>query len=160
MFHQSNENNRKFKTRMERHEVEGEDEAETDDHQTKKYIPARKLSKEETETLALEKQERKEEEKEGKKEKAPFTFKLRHAIVSIGTVFVLALIAYTTILYGGKLFVDQDKLLITPPTTVETEDGEILWYLYDEYRLPVDLEDIPDHVKDAFVTVEDKRFYS
>src|SRR5699024_12510832 len=87
-------------------------------------------------------------------------FKLRHAIVSVGTVFVLALIAYTTILYGGKLFVDQDKLLITPPTTIETGEGEILWYLYDEYRLPVDLEDIPDNVKDAFVTVEDKRFYS
>lgn len=167
MFHQPDESNRKFKTRMERHEEQGEDEAETDDNQTKKYIPARRLTEEETETLELEKidvkeneEEDKEEAKEGKSEKAPFTFKLRHAIVSIGTVFVLALIAYTTILYGGKLFVDQDKLLITPPTTIETEEGEILWYLYDEYRLPVDLEDIPDHVKDAFVTVEDKRFYS
>src|SRR5699024_1964702 len=102
----------------------------------------------------------KEEAKEGKSEKAPFTFKLRHAIVSIGTVFVLALIAYTTILYGGKLFVDQDKLLITPPTTIETEEGEILWYLYDEFRFTFDLEYISDYVKDAIVTMEDKNFYS
>src|SRR5699024_3037742 len=161
MFHQSNESNRKFKTRMERHEEQGEEEGETDDNQTKKYIPARKLTKEETKKLEkIERKNKKDAEKEDKKEKLPFTFKLRHAIVSVGTVFVLALIAYTTILYGGKLFVDQDKLLITPPTTIETGEGEILWYLYDVYRLPVDLEDIPDHVKDAFVTVEDKRFYS
>src|SRR5699024_12731861 len=104
--------------------------------------PARRLTEEETETLELEKidvkeneEEDKEEAKEGKSEKAPFTFKLRHAIVSIGTVFVLALIAYTTILYGGKLFVDQDKLLITPPTTIETEEGEILWYRSEERRV-------------------------
>lgn len=161
MFHQTNESIRKFKTRMDRHEEQGEDDAEIDENQTKKYIPARKLSKQETKKQEkLERKNKKQAEKEGEEEKSPFTFKLRHVIVSIGTVFVLALIAYTTLLYGGKLFVDEDKLLITPPTTIETEEGEILWYLYDEYRLPVDLEEMPDHVKDAFVAVEDKRFYS
>src|SRR5699024_8368657 len=67
---------------------------------------------------------------------------------------------YSTIIYGGKLVVNQDKVFITPPTTIETEGGEILWYLYDVYRLQVDLEDISYHVKESSVTVEDKRFYS
>jgi len=57
------------------------------------------------------------------------------------------------------LFVDEEKLAISPPTTIETEDGEIIWYLYDEYRLPVDIEQIPDHVINAFIAIEDKRFY-
>src|SRR5690625_4312150 len=78
----------------------------------------------------------------------------------IGSAFVLALVAYTTILYGGKLIVDEDKLSISPPTTIETTDGEIIWYLYDEFRLPVSLETIPEHVQDAFVAIEDLRFYS
>lgn len=80
--------------------------------------------------------------------------------VSVGIVFVLALIAYTTILYGGKLLVNEEQLTITPPTTIETEDGEILWYLYDQFRLPVKLEQIPEHVQDAFIAIEDRRFYS
>ncbi|HLR70408.1 MAG TPA: PBP1A family penicillin-binding protein [Pseudogracilibacillus sp.] len=90
----------------------------------------------------------------------PFTFTLKHTILSLGIVIVLALIAYTTILYGGKIFVDEEKLVISPPTTIETEEGEIIWYLYDQYRLPVDLDQIPDHVKDAFIAIEDKRFYN
>ncbi len=91
--------------------------------------------------------------------KKTFELTLKHVIISLGAVFVLALIAYTTILYGGKLFVDEEKLAISPPTTIETEDGEIIWYLYDEYRLPVDIEQIPDHVINAFIAIEDKRFY-
>src|SRR5699024_12150438 len=68
MFHKPDESNRKFKTRMERHEEQGEDEAETDDNQTKKYIPARRLTEEENETLELEKIDVKENEEEDKEE--------------------------------------------------------------------------------------------
>ncbi len=93
-------------------------------------------------------------------EKKSFTFSIKYMILSLGSVFVLALIAYTIILYGGKLIVDPDKLIISPPTTIETEDGEIVWYLYDQYRLPVDLEEVPEHVQDAFIAIEDKRFYT
>ena len=81
-------------------------------------------------------------------------------IVAIfGVAFVLALVAYTTILFGGRLIVDEDKLVISPPTTIETTDGDVLWYLYDEFRLPVKLDDIPEHVQEAFIAIEDRRFY-
>ena len=92
-------------------------------------------------------------------EKQPFKLTFKHIVISFGAAFILALIAYTTILYGGKMFVDEERLAISPPTTIETEDGEIIWYLYDEYRLPVKLEQIPDHVLHAFIAIEDKRFY-
>lgn len=82
------------------------------------------------------------------------------ALLIVGIAFVIALTGYTTILYGGKLLVDDDKLIISPPTTIETTDGEIIWYLYDEFRLPVSLENIPEHVQDAFIAIEDRRFYS
>lgn len=149
-----------FKTRMDRHTDQNDQDMgeDSDPDVTKQYIPARKAT--EYETIKMEEVNRSQRKKAVKGEKEPFQFKWKHLIVSVGTVIVLALIAYTTILYGGKLFVDESKLLITPPTTVETEDGEILWYLYDEYRLPVDLDEIPDHVIEAFIAVEDKRFYS
>lgn len=74
-------------------------------------------------------------------------------------LLLVCLIGYTAILFGGRILVNDEKLTITPPTTIETEDGEILWYLYDEFRLPVNIEDVPQHVQDAFVAIEDKRFY-
>src|SRR5699024_6084916 len=89
-----------------------------------------------------------------------FQIKWVRFLLVIGSAFVLALIAYTTILYGGRLIVDDEKLIISPPTTIETTEGEIIWYLYDEFRLPVTLDDIPEHVQDAFVAIEDRRFYS
>lgn len=94
------------------------------------------------------------------KGKKKFIPRFKTFMISIGSVFILALIAYTIILYGGKLFIDEDKLAVSPPTTIETEDGTIISYEYDQYRLPLDLEEIPEDVQDAFVMTEDKRFYS
>src|SRR5690625_1062704 len=89
-----------------------------------------------------------------KQSKRSFPWSLKTIILSFGIVFVLALIAYTTILYGGRLIADPNKLHITPPTTIETEEREIIWYIYDEYRLPVKLEEVPDHVIDAVISIE------
>src|SRR5699024_11361208 len=57
-------------------------------------------------------------------------------------------------------FVDEKKLFIAPPTTIETEEGEVIWYVYDEFREPVNIEQIPKHVQEAFISIEDKRCYS
>lgn len=84
---------------------------------------------------------------------------LKISLITALFLFVCGLIGYTVILYGGKLLVDEEKLMISPPTTIETSDGEIIWYLYDEFRLPVTIDQIPEHVQQAFISVEDKRFY-
>ena len=81
-------------------------------------------------------------------------------MIAVLAVFVLALIAYTTILYGGKVFVDQNKLPVSSPTTIETADGEPIWYIYDQYRKPIQLDDLPNYIPGAFVATEDKRFYT
>lgn len=85
--------------------------------------------------------------------------KIKRFIIGFGSLFILALIAYTTILYGGKLIVDEEKMTLSGPTTIETVDGEELWSLYDEYRIPVKLDEIPDHVIHAFISIEDRRFF-
>src|SRR5699024_11008949 len=56
---------------------------------------------------------------------------LKRLVISLGTVFVLSLIAYTTILYGGKLFVDENKLPVSGPTSIQNENGETVWQLYE-----------------------------
>src|SRR5699024_1830578 len=85
---------------------------------------------------------------------------LKRLVISLGTVFVLSLIAYTTILYGGKLFVDENKLPVSGPTSIQNENGETVWQLYEQYRKPVTLEEIPEDMQNAFVATEDKRFYT
>lgn len=109
----------------------------------------------------LSEQERAEEElREGVAEaKSLLQIRWVRIVAIFGAAFILALVAYTTILFGGRLIVDKDKLIISPPTTIETTDGDVIWYLYDEFRLPVKLEDIPDHVQEAFIAIEDRRFY-
>ncbi len=87
------------------------------------------------------------------------SLKFKTAIVSIGITFLLALITYTVILYGGKLIVDEEDLLLSAPTVIETEDGEVIWEIYEEYRKPIKLKDLPNHVGQSFVAIEDKRFY-
>jgi penicillin-binding protein 2A len=100
------------------------------------------------------------DKKNRQKQKRSFAPKFKHFIISSGIIFVLALIAYTIILYGGKMIADENKLIITPPTTIETAEGDIIWYLYDQFRLPVDLDEMPETLKNAVIATEDKRFYS
>lgn len=141
--------------RSDRHRKNHEDQPETE----KKELKIEKPSKTNHQNDPEQPRRRSNKNKRPNNEKENI-MTLKRAIISIFAVFVLALIAYTTILYGGSVIADDDKLLITPPTTIETTDGEIIWYLYDEFRLPVKLEQIPQHVQDAFIAIEDKRFYS
>lgn len=85
--------------------------------------------------------------------------KIKTAAIAVGITFLLALIAYTVILYGGKLIVDEEDLVLTGPTTIETAEGEVVWEIYEEYRKPISLEEMPKELKDAFVAIEDRRFY-
>jgi penicillin-binding protein 1A len=44
-------------------------------------------------------------------------------------------------------------------TKILAHDGELVAELFQERRTPVALEDLPEHVVQAFLTVEDRRFY-
>src|SRR5699024_11527349 len=85
--------------------------------------------------------------------------KIKTSAIAVGLTFLLALIAYTIILYGGKLIVDEEDLILSSPTTIDSADGDVIWEIYDEYRLPISLDEMPDELKDSFVAIEDRRFY-
>src|SRR5699024_4093443 len=74
-------------------------------------------------------------------------------------IIILALLGYATILFGGKWVVDDEKMVLDATTTIETADGDVIGELYQENRVPVDLGDLPEHVKNAFLAIEDRRFY-
>lgn len=80
------------------------------------------------------------------------------AIPVLGFV-LLALIGYVIILFGGQFVVKDEDLLLDAVTTIETKDGTVIAEVYNERRYPVTIEQIPTHVQEAFVAIEDKRFY-
>ncbi|MCC8194076.1 MAG: transglycosylase domain-containing protein, partial [Deltaproteobacteria bacterium] len=45
-------------------------------------------------------------------------------------------------------------------TTVYARDNSVIGYLYDEKRFLVSLEDMPEHLRRAFVAAEDGEFYN
>ncbi|WP_245807747.1 transglycosylase domain-containing protein [Halobacillus massiliensis] len=72
---------------------------------------------------------------------------------------LLASIGFMIIYTGGYFVVSDEKLVLDSATTIETEDGQVIERMYTQNRTLVSIEDIPDNVKEAFVAVEDARFY-
>ncbi|MUV36579.1 Peptidoglycan glycosyltransferase [Lentibacillus sp. JNUCC-1] len=73
-------------------------------------------------------------------------------------LILLGLIGYAVILYGGRWVVDDDALIPDAATIIETADGEEIGRVYTENRIPVTIDDIPAHVQEAFIAIEDRRF--
>ncbi|WP_370642464.1 transglycosylase domain-containing protein [Virgibacillus salidurans] len=91
--------------------------------------------------------------------KRPLPHKLKIFLITIGIILIVGLTGYTTILVGGALIVDEEDLVLDATTVIETTDGEVISKVYNENRTPVSLEKIPEHVQDAFISIEDRRFY-
>jgi len=85
---------------------------------------------------------------------------LKWSAILIGVFVGFSLIIFLFIIYGGRLVVDEKALILPATTTVVTEDGDYAGRLYQENRELVRLADIPDHVQEAFIAIEDQRFYS
>lgn len=81
-------------------------------------------------------------------------------LIIFGIIFLMSICGYFIIIYGGSLVVDDEDLILEETTTIETEDGTVLKKIYNEHRTSVDIEEVPEHVQDAFVAIEDRRFYN
>lgn len=46
------------------------------------------------------------------------------------------------------------------PTTIYDRNGEVIDVIYREVREPVKIEEVPEYAKNAFLAIEDRRFYS
>lgn len=78
-------------------------------------------------------------------------------LVSIS--FILGLVGYLLIIYAGEYVIDDEKLVMNSATTIVDESGNEVTKLFVENREIVPIKKIPKHVQQAFIAVEDKRFY-
>lgn len=55
----------------------------------------------------------------------------------------------------------ESKLLVTEavPSVIVSADGVELFRMIDEYRKPFTFDQVPKHVREAFIAAEDRRFY-
>lgn len=74
-------------------------------------------------------------------------------------MFLLAVLGYLFIIFGGRFVFDERAVILPTASKVVAEDGTVLGKLYTENRNYVTLEQIPDHVEEAFIAMEDQRFY-
>lgn len=63
------------------------------------------------------------------------------------------------ILFLGNYVVDEKKLILNTSSELVDLDGNTITKIYVENREYVEITDIPDSVRNAFIAVEDKRFY-
>lgn len=75
-------------------------------------------------------------------------------------VFLVGLLGYLGILLVGNYAIDEKKLVMNSATKLVTTKDELITKLYIENRDPVSIDDIPDHVQEAFIATEDSRFYT
>jgi penicillin-binding protein 1A len=54
---------------------------------------------------------------------------------------------------------DRIKETLMPPSKIISADGKLLYTAASENRIPVKFSEVPQHVKDAILAAEDKRFY-
>src|SRR5699024_9978513 len=97
-----------------------------------------------------------------KKEKAkPPTVvqKIKWLLIAVCLLIFFSLFAYGVILAGGSLVADDEKLILDVATVIETNDGDEIGRIYHNNRVLTPIEDIPEHVQQAFIAIEDQRFY-
>lgn len=80
-------------------------------------------------------------------------------ILLITFVLCMSALGYMVIFFGGVFIVDKDKLTLDVTTTIVTKEGDTIGKLYYENRVPIEIEAIPEHVIDAYIAIEDRRFY-
>lgn len=85
--------------------------------------------------------------------------KLLIGTAAVVTTIILGITGYILILLAGNYVIDEQKLVMDSTTTMVDEKGNVISKLYIEDRVLSDIEKIPPHVQNAFVAIEDSRFY-
>lgn len=85
--------------------------------------------------------------------------KLLIATSAVAFTILLSLFGYLLIIYAGDYVIDEKMLVMNSATKLVDKDGELITKLFLENRDLVPIEEVPEHVQNAFVAVEDTRFY-
>src|SRR5699024_5910284 len=80
-------------------------------------------------------------------------------ILFISGLLLMAALGYMFIFFGGVFVIDKKELTLDATTTILTEEGDVVGKLYEENRVPVKIEDIPEHVLDAYIAIEDRSIF-
>ncbi|TNE32948.1 MAG: penicillin-binding protein 1A [Alphaproteobacteria bacterium] len=80
----------------------------------------------------------------------------------IGLIGGVGIFVWVLFYYGGDLPDFEQLANYEPPiiTRVHTSDGRLMAEFAEEKRIFLPLREIPDHVKQAFISAEDKNFYT
>ncbi|MCA1030926.1 PBP1A family penicillin-binding protein [Bacillus timonensis] len=88
---------------------------------------------------------------------------MKKRIIYLALIFILTMVlsltGYIFIIYAGEYVIDNKKLVMNSATKLVNQDGEVITKLFLENRELVTISEIPDHVEQAFISVEDTRFY-
>ncbi|NEU31528.1 PBP1A family penicillin-binding protein [bacterium LRH843] len=84
--------------------------------------------------------------------------KLVFVIIGILVMVLLSLIIYFVVILAGEFVVNDENLVMKKTSVLVDEDGTVLARLFIENREPVTLHTIPNHVQEAFISIEDSRF--
>lgn len=84
--------------------------------------------------------------------------KIKILLYGCSFIILLGLIGYIVILFGGRLVVNKEDLVLDATTTIETADGKVIGELFNEKRSPIPIEQVPLHIQQAFIAIEDGRF--
>lgn len=71
---------------------------------------------------------------------------------------VIGMLLYLSIIYAGNYVIDDKKLVMHSATSIVNEDGDLVTKLFVENREIISLYEVPLHVQQAFISIEDARF--
>lgn len=96
--------------------------------------------------------------KEHMKRLPPWTKRLKWPALITAVIILFVLIGFIVILFGGRFVVSEEELILDEMTTVETEGGAIIERIYTKNRDIISIDEVPVHVQEAFISIEDSRF--
>jgi len=79
--------------------------------------------------------------------------------IALVSIVIFALLGYLFIIFMGNYVIDDEKLVMNTASKLVDEQGNEITKLYIENRELVDIAEIPEYVQQAFISVEDQRFY-
>lgn len=85
--------------------------------------------------------------------------KIMSILFFLVSLFAVGLAVYLGIILFGNYAIDEKDLVMNESTKIVDREGNEITRLFVENREIVDLDDVPEHVQNAFISIEDHRFY-
>lgn len=74
-------------------------------------------------------------------------------------MLALSFIIFAMVILAGTYQIDEEKLVMNNSSVLVDAEGTVITNLYMENREVISIDEIPEHVQEAFVAMEDSRFY-